>query len=331
VTNEVLIDAIVRQTTVLIAQLATANGTRTPLADVAEQVFAELVRELDRQGVSRKVAADMFGMALRTFRRRVQRLSESRTVANRSLWEAVHAHIGEHDVVFQSEVLRKFHRDDEELVRGALNDLVESGLVFRSGKGTSAQYRSARGSDLVRQDEQSQRESIDAMLAAFVYRFGPVDRAGLARAASFPESVLHAGVERLVSSGQVVELEGPDGKLLRAPDLVRPLGTSIGWEAAVFDHYQALVATVCAKLRDAAEGATKSDVIGGSTYTLEIWAGHPQETEALGELSALRERLSALREKVAQTNERIAVPERRTRVVLYFGQNVIETGDEEEA
>src|SRR5262245_6190833 len=54
-----LIDAIVRQTTVLIAELATNRGLRAPLAHVAEQVFFELTRELDTQGISRKVSADM--------------------------------------------------------------------------------------------------------------------------------------------------------------------------------------------------------------------------------------------------------------------------------
>jgi hypothetical protein len=39
----VLIDSIVRQTTVLIAQLATTAGVRAPLAHLADQVFVELV------------------------------------------------------------------------------------------------------------------------------------------------------------------------------------------------------------------------------------------------------------------------------------------------
>src|SRR5690349_24711223 len=93
--TQLLIDAVVRQTTILIAQLATIGGARTPLADVAGQVFTDLARELQRQGVSRKVAADMFGLALRTYRRKLQRLTESQTVAGRSLWEAVHEFIGE--------------------------------------------------------------------------------------------------------------------------------------------------------------------------------------------------------------------------------------------
>ncbi len=64
VNAQVLIDAVVRQTTILIAQLATSGGARAPLAHVASQVFLDLADELDAQGVSRKVSADMFGMGL---------------------------------------------------------------------------------------------------------------------------------------------------------------------------------------------------------------------------------------------------------------------------
>jgi hypothetical protein len=60
---KLLIDAIVQQTTVLIAQLSTAAGIRSPLAHIADQVFLDLAREIEQQGVSRKVVADMFGPA----------------------------------------------------------------------------------------------------------------------------------------------------------------------------------------------------------------------------------------------------------------------------
>ena len=59
-----LIDSIVRQTTVLIAQISTSAGIRAPLAHVADQVFLDLAREIERQGVRQKVVADMFGVAL---------------------------------------------------------------------------------------------------------------------------------------------------------------------------------------------------------------------------------------------------------------------------
>jgi len=50
---QLLIDSIVRQTTVLIAQLATTGGARAPLVTVANQVFLDLADELAQQGVSR--------------------------------------------------------------------------------------------------------------------------------------------------------------------------------------------------------------------------------------------------------------------------------------
>jgi hypothetical protein len=66
---------------VLIAQLATSGGARAPLAHVAGQVFLELVRELEAQGVSRKIGADMFGLGLRSYQRKINRLAESSTFA----------------------------------------------------------------------------------------------------------------------------------------------------------------------------------------------------------------------------------------------------------
>src|SRR5262245_30843037 len=81
-----LIDALVPQMTVLIAQLATSGGVRAPLSHVANQVFLELANELAAQGVSRKVSADMFGMALRAYVRKVRRLDDSNTLQGRTLW-----------------------------------------------------------------------------------------------------------------------------------------------------------------------------------------------------------------------------------------------------
>jgi hypothetical protein len=81
---QLLIDSIVRQTTGLIAQLATTGGARAPLVTVANQVFLDLADELAQQGVSRSVSADMFGLALRTYLRKIQRLRESTTEHGKS-------------------------------------------------------------------------------------------------------------------------------------------------------------------------------------------------------------------------------------------------------
>src|SRR5450432_4637798 len=100
-----LIDAIVQQTTVLVAQLSTAAGLRSPLAHVADQVFLSLAQEIERQGVSRKVVADMFGLALRTYQRKVQRLAESSSAGGRTLWEAILTHITDDGPVRRDSIL----------------------------------------------------------------------------------------------------------------------------------------------------------------------------------------------------------------------------------
>ena len=206
--NQLLIDSIVKQTTILIAQLATAGGARTPLADIAGQVFADLARELHRQGVSRKVAADMFGMALRTYRRKVQRLAESNTVAGRSLWEAVYDYVGRRPVTTRADVFQHFRRDDEEIVRGVLEDLVESGLVYRAGRGAHASYRVASPAELdyVKADG-AESDGTDTLLWGSVYRLGPLTRDALAASIAMPARELDASLARLVEAGRVMRTE----------------------------------------------------------------------------------------------------------------------------
>jgi hypothetical protein len=92
-----LIDSLVRQTTVLIAHLATAAGSRAQLSNVANQVFADLIRELKEQGLGNKVIADMFGLSIRNYHYKVRRLLESNTERGRSLWEAILSYIQESD------------------------------------------------------------------------------------------------------------------------------------------------------------------------------------------------------------------------------------------
>lgn len=79
-----LIDGIVRQTTLPMAQLSTTSGSRSPLSRIADQVFVNLAQELESQGVSKPVAADMFGLALRSFQKKVQRPGASVSEPNRT-------------------------------------------------------------------------------------------------------------------------------------------------------------------------------------------------------------------------------------------------------
>jgi hypothetical protein len=146
--SQVLIDAIVRQTTELIARLSTAAGMRSPLGHIADEVFSGLVSELNHQGVSNKVIADMFGMALRSYRQKVRRLGESATSRGSTLWSAVQSFLAEREWSTRSEVFERFKHEDEISVRGILNDLVESGLAVRGGMRDDTRYRCATEEEL---------------------------------------------------------------------------------------------------------------------------------------------------------------------------------------
>ncbi len=320
-----LIDAVVRQTTVLIAHLATSAGMRAPLAHVANQVFLELVTELRSQGVGRKVIADMFGMALRTYHARLERLNESATDRGRTLWEAVYGHIGEKGLVSRADVLIRFRNDDAETVKGVLNDLVESGLVFRSGRGERVVYRAASPEDLHAAQAVGAEEMAEgdrALVWVAVNRYGPCTPAAVGQAVKLDPAALDAALAALVADGRVQQTD--DGRY-RCDTCVIPVGATVGWEGAVFDHYQAMVTALCRKLRQGATRSRADDACGGSTYGFDVWPGHPHEEEIRSLLSSARVRLSEARARVDDYNAEHGVSPDATRYVFYVGQTAIDS------
>jgi hypothetical protein len=313
-----LIDSVIRQTMVLIAQLATSGGARAPLAHLAHQVFVDLSSELEAQGLSRKVTADMFGISLRSYQRKLNRLNESSTDKGRTLWEAVFSYLSQNEVVSRGDVLQRFCRDDGVSVRGILRDLVDSGLVFVTGTGDDAAYRA------VRQDEVTEQlaRSNDALVWAIVYRSGPLSFAALRDLTHLDDAALLGTLERLVTAERL-QCDGAGATAsYRAAQFIVERGASLGWEAAVYDHFHAMVATICARLDpDTAREAHRKH-IGGSTYSLDIDAEHPLRDRVLGTLERLRTELSDLRSMVNEHNRVHPLKPNGERVVIYTGQCV---------
>lgn len=322
-TLELLIHSIVRQTTILIAQLATSAGARAPLAQIADQVFLDLVRELERQGVSRPVSADMFGLGLRTYQRKIQRLSESETDRGRSLWEAVLEFVREQNIVTRAAILLRFSRDDEAQVRSVVRDLCESRLVFSSGAGHSTIYRAATDGELRTLHQMKPQEGLDELVWAFVYRLGPLSREQMEKEVAVRGAEVDAALERLVAAGRIEKRVDGDGETFRSARLFIPVDAPVGWEAAVFDHFKAMVNTISARLNLENGDSGGRSRLGGRLYTLDVWDGHPFAAEAVETLSRVREQLRAQREKIERYNEEHGIPETFTRVVHYVGQYLI--------
>jgi hypothetical protein len=324
-----LIHAIVRQTMVLIAALATTAGRRTPLATVADEVFSALVKELGEQGVSHKVIADMLGLGLRTYHRRAARLSESDTDQGRSLWEAVLTHVKTSGPLLRTELLLRFPADNELVVRGVLRDLIDSGLVYQTGRGDATIYRAAEATELSSEDADAVS---DHLLRVAIHQNGPVSLEQLRALIPLDEGVLTAAIERLSTEGLISRERAGSVELFRCEKIVIPLGAAAGWEAAVFDHYQAMVTALVTKLRVGTRRSSPSDKIGGSTFTFDVWAGHPLSEKILGYLQSVREQGLALRGELDAHNQDHGKPIEKpwVRVTAYVGQTVKEEEDEYE-
>jgi hypothetical protein len=319
---KILIDSIVRQTTVLIAQLATAGGVRAPLAHIANQVFRELARELDAQGVSRKVSADMFGMALRSYLRRIAGLNESSTERGRTLWEAVLAYLGQGDLRSRAEILGRFARDDQDLVRSVLHDLTESGLAFSSGSGPDQVYRATTRAEQMQIGRLADAAGLTELLWAFIYREGPLSRVQLLEFAAASAHSVDDALAELMRLGKISADGEGDARRYRAERLEVLLHAESGFEAAVFDHYRAVVQTICQRLL-VDKGSELARRIGGSTFTLDVWDGHPLAGEAYNMLADFRARYADLFERIEQHNAAHGRPDDYDQVVIYGGQHVL--------
>jgi hypothetical protein len=322
--TKLLIDAIVQQTTVLIAQLSTAAGIRAPLAHVADRVFVDLAREIERQGVGRKVVADMFGLALRTYQKRVRRLAESASWQGRTLWEAVYEHVALHPDVRRSQIMERFRNDSQDDVGAVLNDLVSSGLVQAERGGVTSVYRVVSAGE---QQAALAARSLDAfadMVWLTIYRARKIRLSALRGALAVTASELQQALALLEAGGVVHRCDDSEDPELRAENLEVLVDSSRGWEVAVFDHFSTVAAAIASKVRRGA-AARGNDLVGGTTVSFDIRQGHPFEHEVLGLLARTRLEVDALWERVASYNKAHPVAdEQKTKVSFYFGQNVEE-------
>jgi hypothetical protein len=314
---KLLIDAIVRQTTVLIAQLSTSAGIRAPLSHIADQVFLDLASEIEAQGVTRKVAADMFGLALRSYQKKVQRLTESATMRDRTLWEVVLDFLAEQGSVTRERLFERFRRDSAEDVAAVLNDLVGQGIVYSTGRGASSVFGLSSDADRKRVVAGDRSESAQALVWLSLYRQA-MSRRELHASLALDAVDVDQALSNLEREGRVRDVSGK----FRADTFVVPVGAAKGWEIAVFDHFSAVARAIAAKLRRGAPQSGADDVIGGATLTFELSASHPLRDEVRGLLRRVRNDVNELWSRVGEHNERQPIADGdKELVTFYFGQN----------
>lgn len=323
--TKVFIDSIMRQTIVLIAQFAATAGIRAPLAHLADEVFLSLSTELESQGVSRKLVADMFGMALRSYQRRVQRLRESATNPGQTLWQSVLSYLETQGKASRKDLQDKFYGDDPEALGAILSDLVRSGLASRTGTGITALFAVTPEEDRQALARLGKEETAAALVWLDLCRNPDTSPAEAAERLGLAEELVSTAMDSLTAQGRVIIR---DGKFMPEP-MVIPVGSEAGWEAAVFDHFQAVAGAITMKLRQGATRSTPDDTTGGSTLTFEIDREHPAAARVLGLLERVRSDVFALWNEVETLNATRPLDERTARrVTFYFGQSAKSLGDD---
>jgi hypothetical protein len=322
--SRILIDSIVRQTTLLIAQLATSAGIRAPLAHLADQVFLELSQEIEQQGVTRKVAADMFGLALRRYQRKVNRLRESVSFSERTLWQAVLELVTERGSMTRAELGESFKRDEETDVAAVLNDLVASGLLYATGRGRSAAYRSTSQSDREHMAAERTLETLTHLVWLSLAVPGGLTRAELSQ--RFPEqaATLDAALAALLEDGRAERLVDQAEERFHSKRVMIPVGSEVGWESAVFDHYRAVCTALANKVRLGGASAAAQTLIGGTTLSFDLTPDHPHADEVKNLLTRVRADALEVWKRVAAYNAKHPAREDKLeRVIFYAGQNYV--------
>lgn len=328
-----LIDGIVRQTTVLLAQLSTTSGVRSPLGQVADQVFLQLARELEAQGVRRAVAADMFGMALRKYQKKIARVTESASVQGQTLWQAVYEFIRAESPT-RRRVMDRFRNDGEREVASVLQDLVSHGMVFSTGEGANTAYGVT--SEHMQNRILEARDFDATMHVVWLKVFQGHDTPErLAEALGLDVSQVHQALEELERAGRLMQQDGT----WSTRKLHIPIGSTSGAEAAMLDHFRAVCNVLTSRSRACLDssrqaanpGAPSMNAKdGGSTFSFTLHAEHPCTAEVLGLLEHTRSSTQELWERVVAHNQHHETPEDSFKVTFYCGQTAAGTDEDSE-
>lgn len=309
-----LIQSIVKATGKLVARVATAGGTRTSIADLGDIFMASMISELQARGVRQRVMADMFGLHLRSLQYQMRRLSESVTDPGRLLWEAVFDHVRIQGECTRTEILYRFRRDEEATVRGVLSDLVETGLVSSKGKGRNAIFRFSALECVNDSSSELAARAKRALVAIKLFRDGPMSADDLCSAMGMTSDEIASLIDGM---DNVRVEEQKEGLSYDVTDFVLPVGATEGAEAAVFHHFESVTDTIAERL--APRLADPTTRTGASTYSFDVWEGHPEEEAVCALLSETRDGVAQIMARVRAADIAQTKPPRAKQITFYAG------------
>ncbi len=213
-------------------------------------------------------------------------------------------------------------------MRGVLHDLCESGLLtVRRHRHAAQLSRYAGGCAGSLAAGALERRPRRTLVGAHLSR-RPVHAR---RAATDPgrRGRARAGSGASAGSGSSRASNAPTGPYT-ARTLVLPLGSAVGWEAAVFDHFKAVVNTVTSRPADRPQQPRPRRSRGRQhVHARCLGPGTRTSSRRSRRCDCSAPSWVSYGTKSSATTPTTPTPERHTQVLIYVGQCSIERGEDE--
>ena len=119
---------VVRSAGKIVARASTVDGARKPLSWVLDEFFLGITDELEELGVSRRIAAGMFGVSRRTYLRQVHAAQAGVDAMGESLWWSV-LRVLRSEPMSREDVMARFSRHPPELLGAILFDMLGTHML----------------------------------------------------------------------------------------------------------------------------------------------------------------------------------------------------------
>ena len=326
-----LVERIVPLVAELMATLAAKDPVRMYFANIADKTLLDIVETLRKEGISNEAIASSLGKTISGFYRMVSRLreeveSEEKVDGPRTLMEQVFSWVCdeadrrvEDEGAASTAEIRILYTDIEQKFKGVRRESLKSVLFFLvqyDMVGVSG--RSDRASYWVVPRRTSEAGYHDAVVT--LYREGPMSLSDLSVAVGLPERRCQDFLDTLSDEGLLDEEENPETgePNFRARSYHIPVGAPEGFEAALWDHLQAVLRAISKKVRLAKYGAKAAESVGGSTFSYDLPADHPLTDEISEFLTETRARLEDWMERARPLLDSGQPLEKK--VTIYIGQ-----------
>jgi hypothetical protein len=209
----------------------------------------------------------MFGMALRSYQAKLRRLNDPDTRGVATLWQDLYADRSNGNAT-RVELERRYRAHPPAKIAATLQDMVQSGLAYASGKGRQTLFGFTSDADRQHLNvTEEQRVLLD--LGWYLVACGAAGtRDELVRELRCDHARALAVIDELVRSARLVQA----GERLTAKRL--ELGSKeAGWETSVMDHFRAVTTAIAAKVSRPV--VANGDRVGGGTRSFLVHPGHP--------------------------------------------------------